>query len=355
MTLRVAAALVAVVIAAPAAAGPRKNVGRGVERDGDTLTVEEPAGKVKVPVEPGWEPFTNDDLGLVILSRRDEAGHAVRVLDRRGRVLGTVTAPPGWRPIPTTAGVVLVPQALHGPEMPHRLRFVAWDGTTRREVDVAGLRMRAARAAAGGRVVTVNGESEGDQWVVIVYDAQGAQQWRQTATSDMPPDAVLSANGRRLVITERTVRGDTSVSVFAPGRRLHRHKAGQFARLVADPTGSKVATVGRGTVALVDAESGKLSWRRDEPLDLVVQDGVRFDRRAPRLLVVTAERDREKQKARVAVRSYRLTDGRMEKAPVVETPIDEPPTIVDLEVLPGGERRIVLPDRAITTAPGTPE
>jgi hypothetical protein len=355
MTVLVAAALVAVVAAAPAAAGPRKNVGRGVERDGDTLTVEEPAGKVKVPVEPGWEPFTNDDLGLVILSRRDDTGHTVRVLDRRGRMLGTVTAPPGWRPIPTTGGVVLVPQALHGPEVPHQLRFVAWDGTTRREVDVPGLRMSTASAAAGGRVVTVNGVGEGDQWVVIVYDAQGAKQWRQTATSDTPPDAALSANGRRLVITERTLQGDTSVSVFAADRRLHRHKAGRFARLVADPTGSKVATVGRGTVALIDAESGKLSWRRDEPLDLVLEGGVRFDRRAPRLLVVTADRDRETKKARMAVRSYRLTDGRAEKAAVVETPIDELPAIVDLEVLPGGERRVVLPDRAITTAPGTPE
>lgn len=354
MTLVLAAAL-AVGVVGIADAGPRKHVGRGIERDGDTLTVEEPAGKVQVAIEPGWEPFTDDDLGLVILSRRDERGHTVRVLDRRGRVLGTVTAPPGWRPVPTTAGVVLVPQALHGPEVPHRLRFVAWDGTTRREVDVPALRLSTARAAAGGRVVTVNGVSEGHDWVIVVYDAQGAQQWRQTATSAVPPDAVLSANGRRLIVSESTVEGDTTVSVFAADRRLHRHKAGRYAELVAEPAGSKVAAVGRGSVALVDAESGKLSWRRDDALDLVVKGGVRFDRRAPRLLVVTADRNRDTKKARMAVRSYRLTDGSAEKAAVIETSIDELPAIVDLEVLPGGERRVVLPDRAITTAPGTPE
>lgn len=355
MTLLLAAAFVTVIVAGPAAAGPRRNVGRGVERDGDTLTVEEPTGKVKVAVEPGWEAFTDDDSGLLILSRRDENGQTMRVLDRRGRVRGTVTAPPGWDPVPTTDGVVLVPAAPHGPLRPHRLKFVAYDGKIRREVEEANLRLARFQPSPNGRFVTVNAVGDGSGWVVIVYDAKGTRLWRQTATSAVTPDAVLSANGRRLVVVERTLDGAASVSVFAPDRRLHRHDVDGVSQLVADPTSSKVAAFGRDAVALVDAESGKLSWRRNEPLDLIPQGGVRFDRRSPRLLVVTADRDREKNKARLAVRTYKLTDGSAERAAVVEMPLDETPPIVDLEVLPGGERRVVLPDRAITTAPGTPE
>src|SRR5436190_1315870 len=78
-------------------------------------------------------------------------------------------------------------------------------------------------------------------------------------------------------------------------------------QLVVDPTSSRVAAIGRDTVALVDADSGKVSWRRDEPLDLIPKGGVRFDRRALRLLVATADRDREKKTSRLSVRSYRLT------------------------------------------------
>jgi hypothetical protein len=354
-TLLLAAALLALVAAGPAAAGPHRHVGRGVERDGETLTVDEPTGKVKVSVEPGWDVFTDDDSGLLILSRRDEKGHTVRVLDRRGRVRGTVTAPTGWLPVPTTDGVVLVPEAPHGPLRPHRLRFLGYDGKLRREVEEAALVLDGFRPSPHGRFITVSAVGDGQDWVVIVYDAQGKRLWRQAATSAVTPEAVLSANGRRLVVVERTIDGNASVSVFAPDRRLHRHDVRGVSQLVADPTSAKVAAVGRDTVALLDAESGKLSWRRNEPLDLIPRGGVRFSRRATRLLVATAERDREKKKARLSVRSYRLTDGDAERADAVETPLGQTPTIVDLEVLPGGERRVVLPDSAITTAPGTPE
>ncbi len=355
MTLLLATVLVAAMTTGPADAGPRKNLGRGVARDGDTLTVEDPTGKVQVAVEPGWEPLTDDDSGLLIMTRRDENGRTVRVLDRRGRVRGTVTAPPGWRPVATTGGVVLVPEAPHGPQRPHHLRFVAYDGTLRREVEEAELRLAWSQSAPNGRFITVSAVGDGHDWVVIVYDAEGTRLWRQTATSAVAPDAVLSANGRRLVLMERAIDGTASVSVFAPDRRLHRHEVDGVSQLVADPTSSKVAAVGRDTLALVDAESGKVSWRRNEPLDLIPHGGVRFDRRAPRLLVATAERDRDRKKSRLSVRSYKLTDGSTERAAVVETPIDETPVIVDLEVLPGGERRVVFPDSAITTAPGTPE
>jgi hypothetical protein len=355
MTLLVAATLVAFVVAEPAAAGPRKNVGRGVERDGDTLTVDDPTGKVKVDVEPGWEAVTDDDSGLVILTRNDEHGRSVRVFDRRGRRKGTVTAPAGWLPVPTSDGVVLVPEALHAPQRQHRLRFLSYGGAIRREVDVPELTLARFSTAPGGRFLTVNATGQPDAWQVVVYDAQGARVWQQAATSAVPPDAVLSANGRRLVIVERSLDDTAAVSVYAPDRRLRRNDLAGVSQLVSDPTSSRVAAVGRDTVALVDADSGKVSWRRDERLDFIPQGGVRFDRRALRLLVATAERDREKKKARLTVRSYRLTDGGAERADVVETPLDETPPIVDLEVLPGGERRVVLPDRAITTAPGTPE
>lgn len=353
-TAFLAAALLAGAIAA-SSAGARTNIGRGVERDGDTLSVDEPSGTVTVAVEPGWETYTADDSGLLILSRRDDSGHTVRVLDRRGRERGTVTAPPGWLPVPTTAGVVLVPVALHGPQRPHRLRFLDYDGATRREVDEPALRLVRFQPASHGKLVTISAEGDGDGWAVVVYDAEGAPLWRRAATSPVPPEAVLSANGRRLVVIERGIDGAATVSVYAPDRRLERHEVDGASQLVADAGSSKVAAIGRDTVALLDAESGKLAWRRREPLDLVVQGGVRFARRAPRLLVVTAERDRERKKARLAVRAYKLTNGGVQRTAVTETPLDETPAIVDVELLPGGARRVVLPDRAITTAPGTAE
>lgn len=352
LMLFLAAALVA---AGSAHAGPRKNLGRGITQDGDTLTVDDPTGKVQVAVDPGWEPLTDDDLGLVVLSKRDGQERTIRVLDRRGRVLGTVTAPQGWRPVATNLGVVLVPEALHAPERPHRLRFLGYDGSTRREVEVPDLSLARFRAAAGGRIVTVSRVADSFDWQVIVYDAQGAPQWRQKVTASVPPEAVLSDNGRRLIVIERGVEDTATVSVFAPDRRLKRHELDGASQLVADPTSSRVAVVGRDTVALLDAESGKLSWRRTAALDLITQGSVRFDRRAQRLLLVTADRDRDRKKARLAVRSYRLTDGKAERAEVIETPLDDMPAIVDVEVLPDGERRVTLPDRAITTAPGTPE
>jgi hypothetical protein len=208
----------------------------------------------------------------------------------------------------------------------------------------------------GGRFITVNAEGDAaDRWVVIAYGPAGTRLFRRTAKSSGTPEALVTGDGRRLVLVEHDVEGKAAVSVFAPDRRLHRHALRSVTRLVADPGTGRVAAVGPETVALVDAESGKLEWTRDAPLDFVAQGGVRFDRRAARLHVVTADQDRGRRKARLGLRSYRLANGEEERAPLGETAVDAVPTVIDAEVLPGGERRVVLPDRAVTTAPGAPE
>jgi hypothetical protein len=217
------------------------------------------------------------------------------------------------------------------------------------------LRLLTFQPARGGRFVTVSAGDAPDNWVVIAYGPAGTSVFRRTATSVGTPEALVTGDGRRLVLVEHDAAGGAAVSVFAPDRRLHRHALGGVSRLVADQGTGRVAAVGRETVALVDAESGKLEWARDEPLDFVAQGGVRFDRRAARLHVVTADQDRPRGKARLKLRSYRLANGEEERAALGETPVDEVPAVVDAEVLPGGERRVVLPDRAITTAPGAAE
>jgi hypothetical protein len=333
-----------------AAAAPR-NVGRGISREGDTLTVQEPTTQVKIAVEPGWQSTTDESSGLILLSGRTPAGRALRVVDRRGREVGTVTAPAGWLPFATDGGFVLVPDALHGPLRDHRLRFLTHAGETRRELHEADLRLLRFEPARGGRFVTVSQTAASDGWVVTVYGAAGGTLFRRRVASAGAPRAVV-ANGGRVVIVTQGAETDAVVEVFAADRRLRRHVLPPVAYLVADPGSSRVAAVGRETVALVDGESGKLSWRRDQRLGFVPQGGVRFDRRASRLHVVSADRDRAARKSRLRLRSFRLVDGDAEEAPLGETVLDDEPPVVDAEVLPDGERRVVLPERAITVAPG---
>jgi hypothetical protein len=346
-----ALAIVWLCVASAAAAAPR-NVGRGISRDGDTLTVQEPTARVKIAVEPGWQSTTDDATGLILLSGRTPAGRTLRAVDRRGRVLGTVTAPAGWVPFATDAGFVLVPDALHGPLREHRLRFLTHTGETRREVHDADLRLLRFEPARGGRFVTASQTAAADGWVVTVYGAAGDALFRRRVASTSAPRTVVTTDGRRVVIVTQDVEGETAVEVFAADRRLRRHVLPSVAYLVADPGSSRVAAVGGETVALVDGESGKLSWRRDQPLGFVPQGGVRFDRRAARLHVVSAERDRPARKSRLRLRSYRLVDGDAEQAPLGDAELDAEPPVVDAEVLPDGERRVVLPERAITIAPG---
>jgi len=316
------------------------------------LVVEAPGGDVTIDVA-GWEAVPDPGTEVVALARRTGGERQLRVLDRRGKTLGTVTAPEGWTPAATDEGVVLVPEALHGPMVPHVLRFLSFDGTLRREVREPALGLLQSRIMRGGRFVTVSATGPTDrEWAILAYDAWGAEIWRHAVAGYPAPDALVTADGRRLVVLERDVDASAStVTVLQAGHRPKEHRLPMVAQLVADPGSARVAAVGERVVAVIDTESRKLKWRRDDVIDVPLRGGVRFDRRAPRLFVVAAEEDRETKKARLHLRTYRLSDGTEEREELGEVPADRLPSVADIDVAPDGGHRVFLHDRAVTATP----
>jgi len=335
-----------------AEAGPRRHLAPGLAREDDTLVVESTAGDVKIDVA-GWEAVPDPGADVVALARRTGDERQLRVLDRRGKTLGTVTAPNGWTPAATDDGVVLVPEALHGPMVPHVLRFLSFDGTLRREVQEPTLGLLQSRIMRGGRFVTVSVSGQTDrQWTILAYDASGTELWRHVVTGYPAPEALVTADGRRLVVLERDVGARAStVTVLEAGHRPKAHRLPMVAQLVADPGSARVAAVGERVVAVIDSDSRKLKWRRDDPIAVPLRGGVRFDRRGPRLFVVAAEEDRATKKARLRLRTYRLSDGTEEREELGEVPADYLPPVADVDVTPDGERRVLLHDRAVTATP----
>ena len=335
-----------------AEAGPRRHLAPGLAREDDALVVAAPGGDVTIDVA-GWEAVTDPGTELVVLARRTGGERQLRVLDRRGKTLGTVTAPNGWTPAATDDGVVLVPEALHGPMVPHVLRFLAFDGALRREVREPALGLLESRIMRGGRFVTVSVTGTTDrEWTILAYDASGAELWRHVVAGYPAPEALVTADGQRLVVLERDLDASAStITVLQAGHRPKAHRLPMVAQLVADPGSARVAAVGERVVALIDTESRKLKWRRDDPIDVPLRGGVRFDRRGPRLFVVAAEEDREKKQARLRLRTYRLSDGAEEREELGDVPADRLPPVADVEVAPDGGRRVLLHDRAVTATP----
>ncbi len=335
-----------------AEAGPRRHLAPGLAREDDTLVVESPGGDVAIDVA-GWEAVPDTGTEHVALTRRVGDERQLRVLDRRGKTLGTVTAPDGWTPAATDEGVVLVPDALHGPMVPHMLRFLTFDGTLRREVREPALGLLESRIMRGGRFVTVSVTGPTDrEWTILVYDASGTELWRHAVAGYPPPEALVTADGRRLVVLERDLDASAStVTVLQAGQRPKAHRLPMVAQLVADPGSTRVAAVGERVVAVIDTESRKLKWRRDDLIDVPLRGGVRFDRRAPRLFVVAAEEDRTTKQARLRLRTYRLSDGAEEREELGDAPADRLPPVADVDVAPDGGRRVLLHDRTVTATP----
>ena len=346
--------LAAVVLAwaAAAHAGEVRHFGRGITRDGDTLVIDERAGKVAVDVA-GWQPLPDPPEGLIVL--RAATGGDLEILDRRGgRPVGTIDVPPGWEGFATDAGVVLVPQALHEPRRSHHLEFRSHGGQLRAEVREPELTLERWAVAPGGGLATVSTTpGDGTRWVIIGYDGQGAQVWRHEVTGLSPPEGLLLAGGQ-LVVLERDLDAATStVTILTRGRGPKSHQLWNVTRMVADPESGKVALAGQEMVALLDTRTRRLAWRRDEPIDFVLQGGLRFDRHG-RLVIVSAERDRRAGKARLGLRSYRVSDGAEERGALGDAPLDELPTVVDVETPADGGRRVLLHDRAVDATPGDP-
>ena len=332
--------------------GPRHHLAPGLAREDDTLVVESAGGNVTIDVA-GWEVVPDPGSELVALARRTGDERQLRILDRRGKTLGTVTAPLGWIPAATDEGVVLLPDALHGPIVSHALRFLAFDGTLRREVEEPALGLLESRIMPGGRFVTVSaGGATDHEWTILAYDASGTELWRHAVAGSVPPEALVTADGQRLVVLERDIdRRTSTITVLRAGHRPKEHHLPMVAQLVADPGSARVAAVGQRVVAVIDTDSRKLKWRRDDPIAVPLLGGVRFDRRGPRLFVVAAEEDRTTKQARLRLRTYRLSDGADEREELGEVPAKYLPPVADVDVAPDGGHRVHLYDRAVTATP----
>ena len=327
-----------------------RNLSRGLVREGGRLVVADQSGAVSVNLE-GWQPVPNPPAGLIVLVRSSATGGELRLLDRRGRSLGTVEVPEGWTGFATEAGVILVPQALHAPRRPHRLKFLSHAGEVRAEVQEE-LALVGWTVGPDGGVATVSlAPGDGTAWMILGYDRNGAQIWRYEIKTTPPPEALLTAGGQLVVLERDLDLRISTVTLLAKGRAPKSHRLWNVTQMVADPDSSRVAVVGQEIVALFDARTRRLLWRRDKPLDFVLNGGLRFDHRTSRLLVVDAQRDRPAGKARLELRSYRLSDGDEERAGLGTSPLGELPSVVDVETPPEGGRRVLLHDRAVTAVP----
>lgn len=351
---RVAVFALALVFAsvASAVAGPRRHVAPGVAREDDTLVLDAAGGEVKLDAR-GWDPAPEADTDVVVLARNADGARRIRVFDRRGRLLGEYAAPDGWVPIGTDGGIVLVPEALHEPITPHALRFLSHAGELRKEVHEPALRLHGTRIVRGGALVTVSAVGNDDRsWTVRAYGADGTELWSHDASGLVQPEALVTVAGRRLVVLERDHdAGISRLTIFRSNRRPKSYRLPLVGQLVTDPGSARVAAVGEGVVAVVDTETRKLKWRRDARIERPIRGGVRFDRRAPRLFVVSADENRKTRKARLRLRTYRLSDGAAERGDLGEVPVDGVPPVVDVEAAPEGGRRVLVPDRAIIATP----
>jgi hypothetical protein len=328
----------------------RQHLGRGIARDGDRLIVADPAGDVSVNLE-GRQPLPNPPAGLIVLRRDSATGGELKILDRRGSPLGTIEIPQAWTGFATDAGVILVPQAPHEARRPHWLKFLSHTGELRAEV-VEGLTLVSWAVGPDGGLATVSeAPGDGTAWVILGYDRNGTENWRHEVKALTRPTALLTAGAQLVVLESDLEAGVSTVTIIARGRAPKSHRLWNITQMVADPDSSRVAAVGQETVALFDARTRRLLWRRDEHLDFVLRGGLRFDRRSARLLVVHAERDRPAGKAQLKLRSYRLSDGDAERAALGVSSLDELPSVVDVETPPEGGRRVLLHDRAVTAVP----
>src|SRR5262245_20989041 len=83
----------------------RRNLGRGVAREGDPLLLGDPGAEVTVDLA-GAEPLPDPPHGLVVLRTARGRGSRLQLLDRRGGQVGIIDVPDGWTGFATETTVV---------------------------------------------------------------------------------------------------------------------------------------------------------------------------------------------------------------------------------------------------------
>lgn len=335
----------------------RKYLAAGVYEEAGQLHFERPSGQVREPL--GEWRVMGSPVGQFIGLTRGE-GREVRIMDRSGRQVGSATIPPPSVGIVTDAGIVAIPKALHEPIVPHEISFYSLDGKLLKEVREPNLLLVKSWVEPDGRFITANLGPDKPQRTILVYGPDGRATWRYTWTATGEPDpglpdVVVTPDNRRLVLLQPRLttgapgmlRLETDLIVLAPRNQvLASHHLPNLYKLITSSDSRRVAAVGQNTIVMLDAESGKLTWRKDEDIDFVVPGGLRFDADG-QLLVISTKRDQAAGASRLSIRKLRLDDGEGERADLGSGSLEQTPTVFAIESGPAGAKRITLHDRIV--------
>lgn len=332
----------------------RSYVAAGVFEENGQLHFER-APQPAVETLGNWHVMGSPVGELIGLGRRaGDGGTEVRVLNRAGTQVGTAAIPRGRVGVVTDRGVIALEEALHGPARSHDVLFYSLSGMLLRQASEPTLRIVKWSAAKNGSLVTVNDEPNTDRKTIVVYAPDGQPAWRYARGGSAYPDVLVTPDNQRLVIVEQDVWASTAqLTVLAPGNQvLQTQPLPNVYRLVASDSSDKIAAVGQHVAALLDARTGKLLWRQDKDIDLVLPGGLQFDPTGQRLLIVAANRDRSAGVSRLNLWTLDAADGAAQRAELGKGPLDEAPQVLGISTVPTGEQQIVLHDRLINVAPG---
>jgi hypothetical protein len=254
----------------------------------------------------------------------------------------------------TDAGWFTLPEALHVPVRRHDLEFHSLAGALLLRVAEPDLTLIKWSPQPDGRLITVSRGPEDEGRTLVVYEPDGQVLWRRAWRGGDFPDATVTPDGRRLVLVIRdTETRSAELLVLGPGNELlASHSLPNLYALAPSPDSRLVAAAGQQVVVLVDATSGRLVWRRDEPVDRVLPGGLTFDPQTGDPLVVALYRDRRKDEARLSFRRFGRADGAVQQEEIDRLPLDAGPVVLEIVPVPSGGRRIVFQDRLLEVEAG---
>jgi hypothetical protein len=338
-------------LAGTSPAAERRYLADGVYQEDDELRFERPEGPARERLDD-WRIVSDPTAGTVGLAKREDSRIALRLVDRAGEEIGTLTVPAGREAFVTEHGVITLPEAPHAPVRAHDITFLGLHGEQLGAVSDPTLMIIKWWIEPDGRLVTLNQGVDSQQKVVLAYGPTGNVLWRHEWRGADVPDVILTPDNRRLLLVRNDVTARTSnVTVLDPANQVVRQVELPLAtEVVASPDGQRVAAVGWGGAFLLDARSGDTLWRREDVRG-VLPKGVRFDPRGKRLLVVEG-RPEDAATMRLGVRSLRLRDGASSHADLGTAPRDRVPAVREIRAGMVGDRRVVLADRVVSVAPG---
>ena len=337
--------------ALPSTPTARTYLSTGVFEEGGSLVFAQPGRPTVTEPLNGWHVSGQLVGELVGLVRPVVGGAELRVFNSGGHQVGSTTLPAGRMPIITDKGIITLVEALHSPVRPHEIAFYKLDGAELRIVREPDLGLVTYMPLRDGRLVTVSQGPASDDRAIIVYDVDGRIRWRYHWKGPDVPRVVVTPDNSRLVLARPDVlAGTVTITVLQAGNQtVQTHELALVNEAVASDDSRYVALVGQSMVAMLDAHSGSLVWRTDLAADLVLAGGVRFDHNS-RLLVVSAQRERNAGQAHIWLHSLSAADGATATADLGTLPLDAVPRVVAVDMDPNGQWWVLLEDRRIDVA-----